>query len=108
MAAQLQPTASAGHERVDPALERTVEAEHGLARGIIVGVAIAVPLCVVMWIVLIALALAGSSISLVGPFAMGAGFGVLTGVFFGAWWGFVSQTHTFEDLDRARKRGTNR
>jgi hypothetical protein len=53
-----------------------------------------------MWVGLIALALAGSSTSLVGPLAMGAGFGILTGVFFGTWWGFVSQTHTFEDLDR--------
>jgi membrane protein implicated in regulation of membrane protease activity len=100
MAAQPQPIASSGRERVDPSLQRTLRAEHSLARGITVGVALAVPGCAVMWVGLIALALAGSSTSLVGPLAMGAGFGILTGVFFGTWWGFVSQTHTFEDLDR--------
>lgn len=100
MAAQLQPTAPSGRERVDPSLQRTLRAEHGLARRIIVGVAFAVPGCAVMWVGLIALALAGSSTSLAGPLAMGAAFGILTGVFFGTWWGFVSQTHTFEDLDR--------
>jgi membrane protein implicated in regulation of membrane protease activity len=100
MAAQPQPTASSGRERVDPSLQRALRAEHSLARGITVGVALAVPVCTVMWVGLIALALAGSSTSLVGPLAMGAGFGILTGVFFGTWWGFVSQTHTLEDLDR--------
>jgi hypothetical protein len=100
MAAQLQPTASSRDERVGPALERTLRAEHGLARGIVVGVAVAVPVCAALWVGLIALALAGSSTSLVGPLTMGAGFGILTGVFFGTWWGFVSVTHTFEDLER--------
>jgi len=100
MAAQLQPTESSRGERIDPSLERTLRAEHGLARGIVVGVAFAVPVCTALWIGLIALALAGSSTGLVAPLAMGAGFGILTGVFFGTWWGFVAATHTFEDLDR--------
>lgn len=100
MAAQLQPTASSERDRSDPSLERTLRAEHSLARGILVGVAFAVPVCVAMWLGLVAVALAGSATSLVGPLAMGAGLGILTGVFFGTWWGFVSLTHTFEDLDR--------
>jgi hypothetical protein len=99
MAAQPQPSPSSERERVDPSLERTLRAEHGLARGIVIGVTVAVPLCAAMWIGLVALALAGTSTGLVGPLAMGAGIGILTGVFFGTWWGFVSQTHTFEDLD---------
>jgi hypothetical protein len=100
MAVQRQPTASSGREPADPDLERTLQAEHGLARGIIIGIVVAVPLCVAMWVGLIALAVSGISTGLVGPLAMAAGHGVLTGVFFGTWWGFVSQTHTFEDLDR--------
>lgn len=106
MAAQLQPTASSVREQIDPALDRELRAEHGLARGIVVGVAFAVPVCAALWVGLIALALAGSSTSLVAPLAMGAGFGILSGVFFGTWWGFVSATHTFEELDRDVKAAT--
>jgi hypothetical protein len=100
MAARPQPPASSDHETVDPDLRGTIEAEHSLARGIVVGTVAAVPLCVALWVGVIALAVSGTSAALAGPLAMAAGLGVLTGAFFGAWAGFVSNTHTFEDLDR--------
>jgi hypothetical protein len=36
---------------------------------------------------------------------MAAGLGIVTGVFFGTWAGFVAKTHTFEDLDRRANLG---
>ena len=82
------------------------EANLGLARGaentlvhrIIVGVAIAVPVCVGLWVGLIALAVRHSA-QMSGPIAMAVGIGVLNGLFFGTWAGFVATTHTFEELD---------
>ncbi len=91
----------------DPNLEE-LEAEHGLVRGIIIGVVVAVPVCVALWIGLIALALSDTKTGLVAPLAMAAGIGILTGLFFGTWAGFVSKTHTLDDLDRrANLHGTD-
>jgi uncharacterized membrane protein len=81
-------------------LEETIRAEHGLTRSIIVGVVIAVPLCVALWVVVIALAVEGTGSLTFGLLAMAAGLGLVTGIFFGTWAGFVAKTHTFEDLDR--------
>lgn len=56
MAVQRQPTASSGREPAETSLERTLQAEHGLTRGIIIGIVVAVPPCVATWVGLIALA----------------------------------------------------
>src|SRR5437773_11392635 len=73
-------------------------AEHTLVHRIIVGVAIAVPVCVGLWVGLIALAVRHST-QMAGPIAMAIGIGVLNGLFFGTWAAFVATTHTFEELD---------
>jgi hypothetical protein len=75
--------------------ERLAEAH--LLHRILVSMAIAIPICVVVFVGLLdaAMALAGHSVLV--PTAMGAGIGVLAGVFFGMWAGFVGSVH---ELDR--------
>jgi hypothetical protein len=75
--------------------ERLAEAH--LLHRILVSMAIAIPICVVVFVGLLdaAMALAGDSVLV--PSAMGAGIGVLAGAFFGVWAGFVGSVH---ELDR--------
>lgn len=106
MVTERQATASS-EPAPDSDLAKELEAEHGLARAIVTGTLIATPVCIIVWMGLIALALRGSDAELAGPLAMAAGIGVLTGLLFGTWAGFVAKTHTFEEFDRqcnARRR----
>ena len=100
MAMEPQSTAVSEPEPADSDLVEELEAEHGLVRAIVFGTLIATPLCIVAWMGLIALALSGTDAELAGPLAMGAGIGVLTGLLSGSFAGFISKTHTFEELDR--------
>jgi len=74
-------------------------AEKILVRRILIGVAIAVPLSIGLWVGLIALALRHSRTHAAGPITMAVGIGVLNGLFFGTWAAFVATTHTFDELD---------
>jgi hypothetical protein len=73
-------------------------AEKTLVHRIIIGVAIAVPVCIGLWVGLIALALRHTA-HMAGAIDMAVGIGLLNGLFFGTWAGFVATTHTFEELD---------
>jgi hypothetical protein len=97
----VEPQSTAPSEPEPPSdLAAELAAEHGLVRAIVIGTLIATPLCILVWMGLIALALSGTDSELAGPLAMGAGIGVLTGLLFGSLAGFVSKTHTFDELDR--------
>ena len=102
MAVEPRPTATSAPEPepTDAELARELDVEHGLVRAIVIGTLIATPICVIVWMGLIALAVSAAGAALAGPLAMGAGIGVLSGLLFGTWGGFVSKTHTFEELDR--------
>jgi hypothetical protein len=91
-------TASSTPETADHALEEELQAEHGLGRAIIIGVVVAVPINVGVWVGLVAFAVSRSGSALGGPIAMAVG--VLSGLFFGSWAAFVAKTHLFEELDR--------
>jgi hypothetical protein len=65
---------------------------------IIIGVAIATPVLIGMWVGLVALAVRHSS-SMGGAIAMAVGIGVLNGVFFGTWAGFVMTNDTIDEVD---------
>jgi len=93
-------TASSKPETADHALEEELQAEHGLGRAIIIGVLVAVPINVGIWVGLIAFAVSRSGSALGGPMAMAVCVGVLSGLFFGSWAAFVAKTHLFEELDR--------
>jgi hypothetical protein len=92
-------TASSKPETADHAFEE-LEAEHGLVRAIIIGVLVAVPINVGVWVGLVAFAVSRSGSALGGPIAMAVGVGVLSGLFFGTWAAFVGKTHLFEEMDR--------
>jgi uncharacterized membrane protein len=83
-----------------PDLEEELEAEHGLARSVVIGILVAVPVCIGVWVGLIGFAVSRAGASLAGPLWMAAGVGVLTGLLFGSWAGFVARTHEFEEMDR--------
>jgi hypothetical protein len=84
-------------------LAETLDTEHLLVRRIIVSVVIAVPVAVVVMTGLVTLALTADHVRLEGPLVMAAAVGVLVGVFFGAWAGFVGTTHAFERLDASHE-----
>jgi hypothetical protein len=93
-------TASSKPETADHSSEDELQAEHGLARAIIVGVLVAVPINVAVWVGLVGFAVNRSGSPLGGPIAMAVAVGVLSGLFFGTWGAFVSKTHLFEEMDR--------
>jgi hypothetical protein len=84
-------TASSKPETADHAFEEELEAEHGLGRAIIIGVLVAVPINLVVWVGLVAFAVSRSGSALGGPIAMAVGLGVLSGLFFGSWAAFVAK-----------------
>ncbi len=100
MSVQYPPATPSEPEVPDLELEEELEAEHGLARSIVIGILIAVPLCIGAWVALIGFAVSRTGASLAGPLWMAAGVGVLTGLLFGSWAGFVARTHAFEEMDR--------
>ena len=67
--------------------------------------AIAVPICIVIWlgIVLLALAAADWPGSWASAIALGAVVGVLAGVFFGGWAGVLTAAHTLDAADAHRR-----
>jgi len=83
----------------DGALQEELRAERSLVRHVFIGIAVALPVSVVVWEGLIALAVGNKHPDWPVWLGMAAGIGVLCGVFFGTWAGFVSQTHAFEELD---------
>jgi hypothetical protein len=104
-----QPVAGdldAVHDEVSPevvhalALEDERSAEMSLIRAVFVGVAIAIPVSIPIWVGLVALAVGGNDPEW-GPWlGIAIGIGILNGVFFGAWAGFVTKAHLLDDVDR--------
>jgi hypothetical protein len=97
---QHPPTTLPEPDGPDVELEEELSAEHGLARSIVVGILVATPVCIGLWMGLIGFAVSRTGASLAGPLWMAAGVGVLTGLLFGSWAGFVARTHEFEEMDR--------
>ena len=75
------------------------DAESALLRRIIIGIAIATPICVGIWVGLIALAVRDSA-PMGGPICMAVGIGILSGLYIGTWAGSVVSSDTFDQLDR--------
>ena len=82
----------------DPDLEEELAAEKSLWRAVMWGAVIAAPICVVIWMAIVALA--------VGPedpedwlawLGIGAIVGVLAGAFFGGWAAFIAKAHVLDD-----------
>jgi hypothetical protein len=82
------------------ALEEERSAEVSLIRSVFAWVAITIPLSIVIWVGLVALAVADKSPDW-GPWlGMAAAIGLLNGVFFGALAGFIAKAHVLDDVDQ--------
>jgi hypothetical protein len=92
-------------ETADHAVEEELRAEHVLGRAIIVGVLVAVPINVIVWVGLVAFAVSRAGSPLGGPIGMAVVVGLLSGLFFGTWAAFVGKTHLFEEMDRTVDQG---
>jgi hypothetical protein len=84
----------------DADLEEELAAEQSLWRALIWGAVIAAPICIVIWMVIVAAA--------VGPedpedwfawLGIGAIVGGLAGAFFGGWAAFLAKSHLLDDVD---------
>jgi len=73
---------------MDPSVD-TDDDSTRLAHDILRSLRVAVPLLIVIWVGLIAIAVAGAHSAVAAPLAMGGAVGVLAGLFWGTWWGFV-------------------
>lgn len=90
----------------DEGLRAEQAAEKSVWRAVRWGIAIAVPVCIVIWMIIVALA--------VGPkdpedwaawLGIGAIVGVFAGAFFGGWAAFTAKAHMLDEADaRAARR----
>ncbi len=108
MAEHPQSRALAHTETTDPRLEEMRQAEHDLVRWIVIGIVVAVPVCVLLLIAAIGFALRNESTALAAPLAMAAAVGTLAGLFFGAWAGFVFKGNALDEIDRHARLGGER
>jgi hypothetical protein len=76
-------------------------AEHELLVATVKASLVAVPICVVIWLGLVALALAiAGSGNFVVVLPMAGGIGIVAGVFFGGWAAFLAKAHLLDEVDR--------
>jgi hypothetical protein len=87
------------------ALAEELAAEQSLWRAVMMWTVIAVPICIVIWCGMVAVA--------VGPkdpedwlawLGIGAIVGVLAGAFFGGWAAFIAKAHLLDDVDHRAAR----
>ena len=88
-----------GLETNEPIAIAEVAAERALARAIVKSMLISVPLMIAFEVLLVAVAVGDKDPDWVSWLGMAAGIGVLAGVFFGAWAGFVAKAHMLDDID---------
>jgi hypothetical protein len=74
-------------------------AERHLVRRMFIGMAILIPVGAAFFALFVGVAAWNAGTAIAGPVVMGAGIGVLAGIFFGTWAGFVASVKEFEDLE---------
>lgn len=84
---------------VDPHFAEELEAERSVWRSVIWGTAIATPVCIVVWMLMVVLAVGGDDPEWGAWLGIGAIVGVLAGAFFGGWAGFITKAHLLDDVD---------
>jgi hypothetical protein len=84
-------------------VERDVD-DYSIPHHLLVALCVAIPLFVAIWVGLIALAASISHFGYEGPMAMGAGVGVLAGVFWAGWYAFVEYSQ-HEEVERREHPG---
>ena len=94
----------AGTETSVATVDEEREAERALWRTVFKASLIAIPICVVIWVGLVWLAISDKNEALGSPLAIGAVIGVIAGVFFGGWAGFLAKSHLLDEVDRRATR----
>jgi hypothetical protein len=89
---------SATHSQRSPVAERL------LSRSVAKGMATAIPLMVAFLMAVVAVAIGSQHPDWTSWLGMAAGVGVLAGVFFGTWAGFVANAHAFDEADVPARR----
>ena len=96
--------AAAGDEHVmtfEEGVEEQLQAERSLWRTVVIGTVIATPICIVIWLTIVALAVGGNSDVSWGLWlAIGAIIGIIAGAFFGGLFAFVTNSHLLDETDR--------
>jgi hypothetical protein len=87
-----------------PEIDADQLAEWHLARRMLVWTLIMVPVGVVLFASVVALAARDSDTAIWPAIATGAGIGMLAGVVAGPWAGFLASNNEFEELERAHRR----
>lgn len=93
-------TSRPGISQTPPLESADHAAERHLVRRMIIGVAIMVPAGAALLALVVGLAVVSTGAPIAGPIAIGAGTGVLAGIFWGMWLGFVASASEFEELER--------
>ncbi|MGH2781985.1 MAG: hypothetical protein ACRDLA_11385 [Thermoleophilaceae bacterium] len=83
---------------------RSPVAERVLSRSVAKGMATAIPLMVAFLVALVVVALGSQHPDWSSWLGMAVGVGVLAGVFFGTWAGFVASAHEFDEADVPARR----
>jgi hypothetical protein len=82
-------------------VEEQLQAEASLWKSVFVAMAIAVPVCIIIWVSMVAIAVGGNSgVSWGLWIGMGAIIGVLAGAFFGGLFAFLTNSHLLDETDR--------
>ena len=79
------------------------EAEQRMVRLMIVATLVAIPVFIGVWMGLVAIAITFTDEGDLVPLAMSAAVGVLSGVFWGTWMGFVTYSHGQEAERKAER-----
>src|SRR3954467_7258330 len=83
----------------DDPYQETVEAEKSLWHAVIVWTLVAIPICIVIWCVLITLAIGGKDPEWGAWMGIGVIVGTFAGAFFGGWAAFTAKSHLLDAVD---------
>ncbi len=76
-----------------------VDEEHDIVKRSILVAIIAIPIMVGLWVGLVALAVSFTTAGFAAPLAMAVGIGVLAGLFWACWYGFMAFAQ-YEEAER--------
>ncbi len=85
--------------RFQESLDREVAAERSVWRSVAIGMGIATPICIAIWIAIVAIAVGSSDPNWGIWLAMAAVIGLTAGVFFGGLFAFMLKAHILDDVD---------
>lgn len=97
--AEMELTGSEAVVPFDDAIQETLAAEKSLWRSVVIWTIVAIPICIVIWIGLIALAVGGKDPDWGAWIGIGIIVGAFAGAFFGGWAAFTAKSHLLDEVD---------